>query len=151
MRVRILLVLAALVGAVGLVATAAGVAVAANPAPLNGEELFSVPPLPATGVVLSGPARWFRSASPGVVSGARHRTRVRSRHPVVTLYERGQRHRPSGTFAIHDATDGADVLGTLSLNGSPGTPLAGDASSAKVRYTAAITTANTTSPQALQS
>src|SRR6476469_3086886 len=71
MRVRILLMLAALVGAVGLVATAAGVAVAANPAPLNGEELFSVSASTGYGSCVVGPGQVVPfSVASGVVSGS---------------------------------------------------------------------------------
>ena len=150
MRMRILLVLAALIGAVGLVATAAGVAVAANPPALNGEQLLSVtatndysncasapgqvvPFGVASGVVTNdSPAT---APYPGTFAASGSATLDPTTNKVTAL---------SGTFSIHDTTDSTDISGTISLNGSAGSYAACDASGAFLTYTATITTPSTT-------
>ena len=145
MRLRILLVCcAALALTVGVVASA-GVAVAANPPSLNGEELFSVTATNDYGSCVLAPGQMvpFGVASgvasaapyPGTFTASGSETLDPSTDDVTAL---------NGTFAIHDATDGVEISGTLSLNGSTGSHAACDASSAHVNYTATITTATMT-------
>lgn len=148
MRRRAFAAAAAFLGAVGLVATVAGLAVAANPPPLNGEDLPSNSGTAdySSCVAGSGGVVTFSASDntfpvgqpyPGTFTASGSETLDTSAASVVTAL--------SGTFTIHDATDGIDISGTLSLDPpSTGWTVNCSQSIADVNYTATITTASTT-------